>query len=276
MKPVKDKILVYDDNCPLCSWYSGLFVRYGFISEEGRKAFSSVDPSLYTVIDINKGRNEIPLVDLSSGKVWYGIDALLEILGQRFWWIKRTGNIRPLKWFLKKLYKFISYNRKVIVAKKCSEGKFDCAPDMNYRYRSLFMLLFLVFNTLALFPLHEFVLSRLSFYHLSLQTLQIAHFALVLSNFLLSLSFIKQKAFEYLGQINMLALTAILLLLPLWPLQFTGIGEVFIITWLILATVVIFKEYLRRMEYAGILIRHKWIVSINLLCLCGFILFLFG
>ena len=67
------------------------------------------------------------------------------------------------------------------------------------------MFLFLIFNTLVLFPLHEFVLSRLSFYHLSVQTLQVAHFALVLSNFFLAFTFNKQKAFEYLGQVNMLA-----------------------------------------------------------------------
>jgi len=276
MRIEKNKILVYDDNCPLCSWYSNLFVRHGFIPKEGRIAFSSLDASFFSIIDVNKGRNEIPLVDLSSGKVLYGIDSLLEILGQKYPWIKRAGNTRPLKWFLKKLYKFISYNRKVIVAKKCGDGKFDCAPDMNYRYRGLFMFLFLIFNTLALFPLQELVLTKLSFYHLSIQTLQAAHFGLVLSNFILAFTFHKQKAYEYLGQVNMLALTAILLLIPLLPLQLIGIGEGFIIAYLILTTIIVFKEYLRRMEYAGILIRYKWVVSINLLCLCGFILFLFG
>jgi hypothetical protein len=28
---MKNKILVYDDHCPLCQWYSGLFVKYGLL-----------------------------------------------------------------------------------------------------------------------------------------------------------------------------------------------------------------------------------------------------
>jgi hypothetical protein len=43
--------------------------------------------------------------------------------------------------------------------------------------------------------------------------------------------------------------------------------------WLILTATFIFKEYLRRMEYAGVLLNNKWIV-LNLLSLTGFILFI--
>ena len=114
---MKNKILVYDDNCPLCTWYSGLFVKYGFLESGGRKAFSTLDDKLLSLIDFNKSRNEIPLLDTSSNRVLYGIDALLEILDQKIPCIKTTGNVAPIKWFLKKFYKLISYNRKVIVAK---------------------------------------------------------------------------------------------------------------------------------------------------------------
>jgi hypothetical protein len=80
---MKSKILIYDDNCPLCTWYSSLFVAWGLLPPEGRKPFSSVEPSLLLSIDLDKSRNEIPLLDTKSGKVLYGIDALLDILGQR-------------------------------------------------------------------------------------------------------------------------------------------------------------------------------------------------
>ena len=99
---MKNKILVYDDNCPLCSWYSSLFVRFGLLPGEGRKAFSSLDPSLLTLIDFDRSRNEIPLLDTHSGKILYGIDALLEILGHRAALIKTIGHIKPINWFFKK------------------------------------------------------------------------------------------------------------------------------------------------------------------------------
>jgi hypothetical protein len=258
MMGMKNKILVYDDNCPLCTWYSGLFVKYGFLNIDGRKAFSTLDDRLLSKIDFDKSRNEIPLLDISTNKVVYGIDSLLEILDQKIPFIKTAGNIAPVKWFLKKLYKLISYNRKVIVAKKCAPGSIDCSPDTNYLYRFIFMTICLAFNTIMLYPIQNNVFNKLSYYHISLLQLQVAHFAFVIINCTLAFSFSKTKGYEYLGQVNMLALSVILLLTPL-----TFIGSFF------------FKEYARRMEYVGILSTNKWVVSMNLLSLVGFILFLF-
>jgi len=75
------KILVYDDDCPLCEWYTGLFVKYKLLEPQGRVEFSKIQPAMLSLLDADRGRNEIPLLDTSSGKVLYGIDALLDILG---------------------------------------------------------------------------------------------------------------------------------------------------------------------------------------------------
>ena len=273
---MKNKILVYDDNCPLCTWYSGLFVKYGFLSTDGRKPFSTLDDKLISQIDFDKSRNEIPLLDVSTNNVVYGIDSLLELLDPKIPFIKTVGNFAPVKWFLKKLYRLISYNRKVIVAKKCGPGSIDCSPDTNYLYRFIFMAICLSFNSIILYPIQNNVFNKLSYYHLTFLQLQAAHFAFVIINCTLAFNFSKSKGYEYLGQVNMLALSIILLLTPL-----TFIGSFFskewIITiWLILSAAFIFKEYARRMEYVGVLSNNKWVVSMNLLSLCGFILFLFN
>lgn len=272
---MKNKILVYDDNCPLCTWYSGLFVKYGFLKPDGRKPFSTLDDSLLSKIDFDKSRNEIPLLDTSTNKVVYGIDALLEILDQKIPFIKTTGNFTPFKWLLKKIYKLISFNRKVIVAKKCGPGNIDCSPDNNYLYRFIFMAVCLAFNTLMLYPLQIYVFGRLSYYHLTVYQLQAAHFAFVIINCTLAFSFSKTKGYEYLGQVNMLALSVILLVMPLMIIQFFFYSEWLATAWMIICATFIFKEYLRRMEYTGVLSNNKWIVSMNLLSLTGFILFLF-
>ncbi|HEV8273851.1 MAG TPA: DCC1-like thiol-disulfide oxidoreductase family protein [Chitinophagaceae bacterium] len=272
---MKNKILVYDDNCPLCTWYSGLFVKYGFLNAESRKAFSTLDDILLYKIDFDKSRNEIPLLDTSTNKVLYGIDALLEILAQKIPFIKAIGNLSTLKWMLERIYKLISYNRKVIVAKKCGPGSFDCSPDNNYLYRFIFMAVCLAFNTLMLFPFQSYLFSKMSYYHLNIYELQAAHFTFVIINCTLAFGFSKAKGYDYLGQVNMLALSAILLLIPLIIIQYLFYSEWFITVWLVIAAAYIFKEYLRRMEYAGVLSNNKWIVSMNLLSLTGFILFLF-
>jgi predicted DCC family thiol-disulfide oxidoreductase YuxK len=272
---MKNKILVYDDNCPLCTWYSGLFVKYGFLYADGRKPFSTLDDNLLSKIDFDKSRNEIPLLDISTNKVVYGIDALLEILDQKIPFIKTTGNFVPLKWLLKKIYKLISFNRKIIVAKKCGPGSIDCTPDNNYLYRFIFMVIGLAFNTLMLYPLQNDLFSKLSYYHPDIYQFQAAHFAFVIINCALAFSFSKTKGYEYLGQVNMLALSVILLLIPLMIIQYFFYSEWFVTVWLIITAAYIFKEYMRRMEYVGVLSVNKWIVSMNLLSLTGFILFLF-
>ena len=272
---MKNKILVYDDNCPLCTWYSRLFVKYGFLNAEGRKPFSTLDDKLLAKIDFDKSRNEIPLLDTSTQKVVYGIDALLEILEQKIPFIKATANIAPIKWALKKVYKFVSFNRKVIVAKKCRSSTIDCSPDYNFLYRFIFMAVCLAFNTIMLYPFQNNLFSKLSYYHLDLYELQAAHFAFVIINCLLAFSFSKTKGYEYLGQVNMLALSVILLLTPLMIFQIIFDSEWLVTSWLILTAMFIFKEYLRRMEYAGVLSNNKWIISMNLLSLISFILFLF-
>lgn len=276
MNGMENKILLYDDNCPLCCWYSNQFIKHGLLSKEERQPFSAIGNDLLARIDYARARNEIPLINTHSGKVLYGVDALLEILGSRYSWIRKTGRLKPVYWFSKKLYKFISYNRKVIVAKKCGTGSVDCSPDMNYRYRLLFLLLFLAFNTWMLVPLHNRVLTKLPGYHTSLETLLLAHFGFVMVNCMLALSFSKPKAFEYLGQANMLALQTILLVSPLLVMASFRLPAFVYILWLALTMVFIFKECLRRMDYLSLIARHRWIAGINLTCITGFILLLFS
>lgn len=56
---------MYDDYCPLCNWY------------------------------VERGKDEIPLVDVEEKQTLYGIDALLEILGAPFPIIyKKSGKIK--------------------------------------------------------------------------------------------------------------------------------------------------------------------------------------
>ena len=271
-----DKILLYDDYCPLCTWYSGLFVRFHLLKPGNRVPFSKAGLSILTAIDIEKGKDEIPLFDPATEQTIYGIDALLEILGQRMPFIKHIGDIKPVKWFLQKLYKLISYNRKVIVARKCGGGGFDCSPGFNVFYRLAFLFIFLLFNSFMLFPLHDHVFTHLSFYHLSSEQLQAAHLVFVGINCGVAVFIGKRMAIEYLGQINLLALISILFLtLLLFITVVVPVPEWIVFGCLVLLTIFIIKEYFRRMEYAGILAFYKIVMAINIVCLVLFLAYVF-
>jgi hypothetical protein len=270
------KTIIYDDACPLCTWYTGAFVKTGLLDEEGRKAFSTVSPELLQYIDPNRGVNEIPLIDQETHEVLYGIDALVAIIGQRCPIVRVLGKKELVKWPLKKIYNFISYNRKVIVARKTVEGTYDCTPGFNLFYRFLFMGVFLCFNTLMLFPLYAELLSKIPVVNISLPGFHAAHAVIVGINCLLAFTLRGREAVEYLGQVNMLALLTNLLLLPLillnkwWP-QVSDYNFIY----LSLLAIFTVKEYFRRMEFAGVAKTHKAIVTVNLLTMAAFVASLF-
>jgi hypothetical protein len=164
----------------------------------------------------------------------------------------------------------------VIVAKKTLPGTIDCTPDFNVFYRVFFMAIFLTFNTMMLFPIHYGLLLKVPGYKLSVSQFQLLHTALVACNCLLAVIMGKHKAIDYLGQINMLALLTILLLVPL--LLLNGImepGKWVNIIYLSLLGLFIVKEYMRRMHYADIPNKLRWVRIINLICVALFVSILF-
>jgi hypothetical protein len=181
-----------------------------------------------------------------------------------------------VNWLLRKLYSFISYNRKVIVAAKASPVKIDCSPSFNLFYRVLFLLVFLVANTFMIYPVHQHLLSKIPGYSLSVEQLFLLHGIMVAINCIVALFMPKQTAFEYLGQVNMLTLVTNLLLVPLLITDaYLNLHNWVNYLYLALLTLVIFKEYFRRMDYANILNRYKAVVTVNLVCVIGLCICLF-
>jgi len=140
---MKDKVIIYDDNCPMCCVYTKVFTQMGMLEEEGRVPFSLIDQKDFAhQLDLDKARHEIPLVDVSGKTTLYGLDSMLEILAQKIPNLVKIARFAPFYFLLTQLYKFISYNRKIIAAQKTEEGSFDCSPDFHFVYR----LAYLVFS----------------------------------------------------------------------------------------------------------------------------------
>lgn len=272
----RDKVIIYDDSCPLCTWYTGAFTRTGLLDKNGRQSFSAIEPAMLDLVDPQRSKNEIPLVDRETGSVVYGLEALLEIIGTKYPLLASVANLRPIKSGLKRLYRLVSYNRRVIVAASHSGKGFDCTPDFNRKYRTAFMLIALVFTTAMLVPLHRYVLSASILSGADLVQLQAAHFALVSSNICIASFFERRTAYEYLGQVAMLAVIATLLVIPLLAINYRWHFP--IINNLVLAAVLLFilAEYFRRMQFAGILQHYRTVLPLNLFFLILFLIYLIG
>jgi len=241
MKTLENQTLLYDEDCPLCRVYTSGFIKAGMLDENGKKPYCQLSDEEHNFIDVKRASNEIALVDNENKKVIYGIDSLLKVIGFSFPWMEKIGNLKPIKFFLKKLYSFISYNRKVIIPSKIKkEIKLQCVPDFNYKYRILYILFVIVASSLLINKFNDnFLFSK---------TLLFTSVLLLIQNILL-LKFSKEIVLNYLGNFTTSILFGTLLLLPIIILKsFVNLSEITYQFYFYFIISVIIIEIVRRIQ----------------------------
>lgn len=138
MKTLKHHVLIFDQNCPLCRTYTGAFVKTGMLDQNGRAAYSQLEPQNCNLLDMQRARNEIALLNTKTGQVIYGIDSLFRVISHSFPIIAPLFRLAFFRWIMKKIYSFISYNRKAIIPS--NESGDACTPDFNLKYRWLYIV----------------------------------------------------------------------------------------------------------------------------------------
>ena len=135
---LENKVIVYDDSCPMCKIYTWSFVAVGLLKPENRVGFATASVEITSNIDLNRGRHEIPLYDRETGKTIYGLKAMTHIMGSRWPWLNPIFESGPFWCIFYPIYQIITYNRRVIAGCKHCCGS-DCAPDLNKFYRSVYL-----------------------------------------------------------------------------------------------------------------------------------------
>ncbi|WP_027380662.1 DCC1-like thiol-disulfide oxidoreductase family protein [Chryseobacterium daeguense] len=242
MKTLKNHTLIYDNECPMCKIYSKGFIKAGMLDTNGREAFTELTASNKNIIDFQRAKNEIALVDNEKNKVIYGLDSLLLIIGNSFPTLEKIARIKPLYWFFKKLYYFVSYNRKQIIpsAKDYQNIDNSCTPDFNLKYR-LFYITFVIFFSSFILSLFTSKLGLFSGQNFAREFAvclgQIAWQTLFLK------SYVKEKMWNYLGNMMTVSLIGTILLIPALFLN----GSLnFNILYFGIVVFIMFLEHLRR------------------------------
>ena len=159
MKTLENQTLLYDEDCPICSLYTTGFVKSGMLDENGRKSYCQLSTEEQNFVDLKRAPNEIALINNETKTVTYGIDSLIKVIGFSFPLIEKIATVKPIHFILKKLYSFVSFNRKVIIPGNVKEeNKLQCTPDFNYKYRFLFIGFALTFTSFILFGYSNFCL----------------------------------------------------------------------------------------------------------------------
>ncbi|MCG9794010.1 DUF393 domain-containing protein [Flavobacterium algicola] len=247
MKTLDNHTLLYDEDCPMCNLYTAGFIKANMLDSQGRKPFVNITTEEEYYIDLERAKNEIALVDKVNQQVYYGIESLLKVIGNSFPWMEKVGNCKPINYFLKKLYKFISYNRKVIVPSKTKVGdQINCIPDFNTKYRLFYIAFATLFTALVLFQYAELIvfLPRATFVReLLLAVGQIGFQTLFIRKF------DKQKQLNYIGNlVTISVIGSLLLLLVLLLNRYFEINDYLIFGWFGLTVNFMIFEHYRRIS----------------------------
>ncbi|MDG2433926.1 DCC1-like thiol-disulfide oxidoreductase family protein [Flavobacterium sp.] len=247
MKTLPNHTLLYDEDCPMCNMYTTGFIKTNMLDNQGRKPFVNITTEEENYIDIHRAKNEIALVDTQNKRVYYGIESLLKVIGNSFPWMEKIGNWKPINYFLKKLYKFISYNRKVIVPSKPKVGdQINCIPDFNTKYRLFYIAFATFFTALVLFQYAELIvfLPKATFVREILFAIGQIGFQ---AHFIRKID--KQKQWNYIGNFVTVSIIGSLLLLPILFLNsYYNLNEYFILAWFGLTVNFMIYEHYRRIN----------------------------
>lgn len=240
MKTLRNHTLIYDNECPMCNIYSKGFTKCGMLDENGREAFTELSSKNKILIDFHRAKNEIALVDHNENRVVYGLDSLLLIIGNSFPLLEKIARIQPLHWFFKKLYSFVSYNRKQIIPSAKDQTEEACVPDFNLKYRLAYMTFVVIFSgyILSLFSAKVGVGLNHNFW----REFTICIGQIVWQTVFLK-SYLKGNIWNYLGNMMTVSLIGTLLLIPALCLN---LNAMFSVIYFGTVVVIMFLEHIRR------------------------------
>ena len=169
------------------------------------------------------------------------------MVGFSFPLIEKVTTIKPIHFVLKKLYSFVSYNRKVVIPGTVKEeNKLQCTPDFNYKYRFLFIGFALTITTVVLFGYSSLILN----FPKSTVTRELSlAFGQIVFQVLFLLKLEKQTVINYAGNLMTVSLMGSLFLTRILLLsQFVQIPQMIILGWFGVTVLIMFLEHFRRIK----------------------------
>jgi hypothetical protein len=211
MKTLKDHTILYDADCPMCKAYTSAFTATGMLDTNGRAPYQQMPDFACPLIDHQRAVNEIALINKTTGQVTYGIESLFKIIANSFPFLRPLFNCIPFTILMRKVYAFISYNRKVIIPAPTTDTH-TLQPTFRLRYR-LAYLLFTAIVVGYILTLYARTLTGLlpngnPYREYAIAAGQLAFQGLIIT------TYASKKTWDYLGNMMTISLAGSLLLLP--------------------------------------------------------------
>ncbi len=139
MKTLKDHIILYDAECPMCKLCTNGFTKSGMLGEDGRVAYQQMPEAVCPFIDRRRAANEIALVNTKTGEVSYGIHSVFKVISNSLPIFRHLFSFALFIWLMGKVYAFVSYNRRVIIPADINHAE-GIQPSFRLRYRVAYLI----------------------------------------------------------------------------------------------------------------------------------------
>ncbi|MFD1255784.1 DUF393 domain-containing protein [Mucilaginibacter terrae] len=257
MKTLKNHIILYDAECPMCQFYTKAFTKSGMLDAKGRASYQNMPQEACLLVDRQRAVNEIALVNTPTGEVSYGIDSLFKVFGNALPLLKPLLGFGPFVWIMRKVYAFISYNRRIIIpAVHEQENSIQPTFRLSYRLLYLFFTWLIVSVILTNYAGHLTPLVPLgnAYREYLICGGQILFQGLIIS------WYAPAKRWNYLGNMMTISLAGSLLLLPVLLLaKFADLNAVICIFCFMGVAGLMFLEHVRRTK----LLQLGWLLTIT-------------
>jgi hypothetical protein len=260
MKTLKDHIILYDAECPMCKLYTSALTKTGMLASNGRASYQDMPEAACAYVDRQRAVNEIALVNTKTGEVKYGIHSLFEVISNSLPVFKGLFLFKPFIWLMSKVYAFISYNRRVIIPTDINNEN-DIQPAFKLKYRVAYLLFtwamvgFILTSYAKL--LTGFIPAGNSYREYLICGGQIIFQGIIVNIYAPS------KRWDYLGNMMTISFAGALLLAPmLLVAHFVNIVPIIYPLYFMAIAGLMFLEHIRRTKllHLGWLLTISWVV----------------
>ncbi len=209
---IKNHKLLIDQDCPMCNLYGRCFTKLGLVDSSTIAPYQTVKKEISSMVNMEKAKKEIALVDTQNGQNWYGIDALLKLTVPNLT-LRKFLSSGIIYASLKMLYAFISYNRKVIFPTVIKANERDCSPPLNVFARWSYLIFVALFTALILSNFLVGFRAMIGLPALIVIELTICFIQIFWQGSVIQI-IDREKTFEYLGNMSTVSMIGALFLIP--------------------------------------------------------------
>ncbi len=240
-----DLELLIDEDCPMCNMYGKYLAKNNLVS---LNSYQNSAKQKNEMVNYEKAKNQIALLDHNSNKTLYGLDALYMAFGAKFPRVIQFMKLSLPARLMPIVYAFISYNRKQIAP---SNSKI-CNPNFVLKYRIAFLLFGLIFSAF-IFKIfcQKIIFDFIHFFNFgNILFLIIMHFCF---QFILLSTYKFEKRMDYLGNLCTVFIIGNLLLIPIVIFSiFLELSNLFLAIYILLLVFFLIKVHFKRCKIIGV------------------------